>query len=279
MHLQIRVVAGAGLLLLVLTSLSQATAQKEEEKDKVRNPLAREPVAIAAGEKTFRERCALCHAIDGKGTARGSNLTRGTWAHGGRDSQIFETIRKGVPGTQMPPNDFPDAEVWQLVAYIRSLGGEGDQPPVPGNPARGEALFFGKARCASCHMIRGKGSPFGPELSIIGTARSAAAIRRSILEPDAEIADGFDGVRLKLKSGSAIEGVVRNEDNFSMQLMDREGRLRMLDKVEIAALERMEKKSLMPGNMAAQLTPEEFQDLLAFLDRQRKLEESSEESR
>ena len=84
---------------------------------------------------------------------------------------------------------------------------------------------------------------------------------------------------LKLKSGKAIEGVIRNEDNFSIQLTDREGRLRMLDKVEIAALERMEKKSLMPGNMAAQLTPEEFQDLLAFLDRQRKLEESSEESR
>ena len=99
------------------------------------------------------------------------------------------------------------------------------------------------------------------------------------MEPDAEIVDGFAGVSLKLKSGKAIEGVIRNEDNFSIQLTDREGRLRMLDKAEIAVLERMEKKSLMPGNMAAQLTPEEFQDLLAFLDRQRKLEESSEESR
>src|SRR5437867_3105558 len=276
---QLRRVAGGGLLLLSLNSLGQAPAQNREAKDKVRNPFARDPVAIAAGEKNFRERCAFCHGIDGKGTARGSNLTRGTWAHGGRDSQLFETIRKGVPGTQMPLNDFPDAEIWQLVAFIRSLGGGGDQPAVPGNPERGEALFFGKARCATCHMIRGKGSPFGPELSNIGTVRSAAAIRHSILEPDAEIADGFAGARLKLKSGSTIEGVIRNEDNFSIQLMDREGRLRMLDKVEIAALERMEKKSLMPGNMAAQLTPEEFQDLLAFLDRQRKLEESSEESR
>jgi len=276
---QIRCVAGAGLLLLVITSVGQTTTQKDEEKDKVRNPLARDPVAIAAGDKNFRERCALCHGIGGKGTARGSNLTRGTWAHGGRDSQIFETIRKGVPGTQMPPNDLTDVEVWQLVAFIRSLGGEGDQPPVPGNPARGEALFFGKARCASCHMIRGKGSPFGPELSNIGTMRSATAIRRSILEPDAEIADGFDGARLKLKSGSSIEGVVRNEDNFSIQLIGRDGRLHMLEKEAITSLARLEKKSLMPGNIAGELTQEEFQDLLAFLDRQRKPEESPEQSR
>jgi putative heme-binding domain-containing protein len=128
-------------------------------------------------------------------------------------------------------------------------------------------------------MIRGKGSPFGPELSNIGTVRSAAAIRRSILEPDAEIADGFDGARLKLKSGSSIEGVVRNEDNFSIQLIDRDGRFYMLEKEAITAVARLEKKSLMPGNIAGELTQEEFQDLLAFLDRQRRPEESPEQSR
>jgi putative heme-binding domain-containing protein len=123
-------------------------------------------------------------------------------------------------------------------------------------------------------MIRGKGSPFGPELSNIGAARSAAAIRHSIMEPDAEIVDGFAGARLKLKSGEAIEGVIRNEDNFSIQVMDREGRLRMPEKEAITALARLEKKSLMPEKIAAELTPEELQDLLAFLDRQRKSEES-----
>src|SRR5437867_12860774 len=105
---QLRRVAGGGLLLLSLNSLGQAPAQNREAKDKVRNPFARDPVEIAAGEKNFRECCAFCHGIDGKGTARGSYLTRGTWAHGGRDSQLFEAIGEGLRGRQLPLDDFQE---------------------------------------------------------------------------------------------------------------------------------------------------------------------------
>ena len=170
----------------------------------------------------------------------------------------------------MPPNDLPDAETWQLVAFIRSLGGAGDQPPVAGDPKRGEEIFFGKARCASCHMIRGRGSPFGPELSNVGATRSAAKIRQSILEPSAEILSDWAGARVELRSGEKFDGVIRNEDNFSVQLVDRQGAFRLLDKRKIARLTRLEKESLMPGDVS--LSPDELQDLLAFLDRQRSSE-------
>ena len=61
-------------------------------------------------------------------------------------------------------------------------------------------------------------------------------------------------------------------DNFSVQLVDRQGRFRLLDKRKIARLTRLEKESLMPGDIAGTLSPDELQDLLAFLDRQRSIE-------
>ena len=265
------VLAWSLLLALLLAGAGQ-------EKP-VKNPLARDAAAVEVGGKAFQARCAFCHGTDGKGTGRGSNLTSGQWAHGGRDGELFKTIKQGVAGTEMPPHDLPDTEIWQLVAYVRSLGGTGQQPPVPGNPEVGEKLFFGKARCSTCHMIRGKGSPFGPELSGIGGERSSVAIRRSILEPGAEIAQGFTGVRLTLKDGARVEGVIRNEDNFSIQLVERDGRFRNLDKQRIASLARLGKESLMPSGIARELSAEELQNLLAFLDRQRSAEEPASEDR
>src|SRR5438876_11434258 len=101
----------------------------------------------------------------------------------------------------MPPNDLPDAETWQLVAFIRSLGGAGVQPPVAGDPKRGEELFFGKARCAPGHMMRGRGSPCGPELSNGGATRSAAKIRRCIRAPSAAFRSDGAGRRAELGRG------------------------------------------------------------------------------
>lgn len=264
-------------LAILAASLALAPAQEKAEQKPIRNPLARDPAAIEAGGKVFQGRCSFCHGTDGKGTGRGSNLTSGQWAHGGKDSELFNTIRKGVPGTEMPPHGVPDAEIWQLISFIRSLGGAGNQPPVPGNSERGEELFFGKARCATCHMIRGRGSPFAPELSNIGAALSAAKIRQALVEPGAEIRPESIGARLWLRTGEKFDAMIRNEDNFSVQLVDREGRLRLFDKQRIARLERLEKESLMPAAIARSLTPDELQDLLAFLDRQRAHESELEE--
>ena len=265
--------------LIVWILFAALQAAPPAQKPPVRNPLARDQAAIEAGAKAFEGRCAFCHGTDAKGTGRGSNLTTGHWAHGGKDGELFKTIKEGVAGTEMPPHDLPDTGIWQLVSYVRSLGGSGNQAPVPGNAAAGEKLFFGKGGCAACHMIAGRGSPFGPELSRIGARRSAASIRKSILDPSTEIAEGFTGVRLVLRSGEKLEGVIRNEDNFSIQLIDKDGRFRLLDKQQVSTLTRLEKESLMPAGAGRALAPEELQDLLAFLDRQRPPEEEGSEQR
>jgi mono/diheme cytochrome c family protein len=62
-----------------------------------------------------------------------------------------------------------------------------------GDAARGRTLFekHPTAACINCHIVGGKGSPFGPALDGIAARKDAAYLRQSVLEPNARIADGF----------------------------------------------------------------------------------------
>ena len=127
-------------------------------------------------------------AIAGRG---GPALNTTGLKHGDGDADLFRTIRQGVSGTQMPPyKGLRDEQVWQLVSYIRGLQNRGAAPAaargamVPeGDVAAGEALFYGKAACASCHEINARGGVTGPDLSNAGRL-AAAAIRQKIVSPN-----------------------------------------------------------------------------------------------
>jgi len=86
------------------------------------------PPDVAAGATLFQRSCASCHNVEG----RAPSLATGVFKNGGADAQIAQTIRAGVPGTQMPPFAALSAdEIRQLVAYIRSLSAE-SAIPAPG---------------------------------------------------------------------------------------------------------------------------------------------------
>ena len=123
-------------------------AQRERTPEK--NPLAGDPEAIAAGKRLYEEACQICHGGDARG-GRGPALAAGDFLHGSEDAQIFQNIREGIAGTQMPGFDMLPTEVWQLVSYIRSLSGTIVQEKVPGEPTAGERIFFGKGACTACH--------------------------------------------------------------------------------------------------------------------------------
>jgi PQQ-dependent dehydrogenase (methanol/ethanol family) len=121
----------------------------------------------------------------------------------------------------------------------------------------GEALFFGKAGCASCHAVNGRGGVAGPDLSAAGT-QSPEVLREKILNPK-----GLT-VIVKTSDGREIQGVRRNEDTFTLQLMDSSGQLHLLDKTRLASV-RYENRSLMPGDYAQRLSIEELQNVVAYL--------------
>jgi len=131
----------------------------------------------------------------------------------------------------------------------------------------GEALFFGKAACASCHEVNGRGGVVGPDLSTAGRL-SAEALRQKIVDPNANPNSGGRGgpstTVARTKDGKEIRGIRRAEDTFSLLITDISGKLLRLDKRDLASAT-VEQKSLMPADFAQRLSEPEIQSLVAYL--------------
>jgi cytochrome c oxidase cbb3-type subunit III len=231
------------------------------------SPESFDPASIEAGNKLFAGSCSVCHGIDGKGSARGPDLTQGMVVNRGTDDEVSQLIRRGVPGSSMAAFDLPEAQVRQLVAFIRSLSIKAAQLSVAGDPTVGRQVFLGKGRCSECHMVRGQGGLLGPELSNIGGERTLSEIRRSILQPGASAERRYKPVTVVTGVGEEMTGVLRNRDSFSLQMIDQQGRLRFFLTPELREI-KVHEKSLMPDNYGTLLRPGELQDLLAYLSRQ-----------
>jgi PQQ-dependent dehydrogenase (methanol/ethanol family) len=253
----IRKTLSLGLLLIcgcsaVLLAQHNAPGQK--------NPFAGNPEAVRAGRAIYEQMCAGCHGSNGDG-GRGPAVNRGVFKHGNEDQQIFGVVKNGVAGTAMPAMGLSDDEVWQLVSFLRSMGGETET--VSGNAAAGEALFAGRGNCLSCHMVNGHGSRYAPDLSTIGNLK-AAELRKIILKPGSR--DGYQPgfVEVKTKRGKILKGLRRNEDTYSLQLFGADEEIHLINKRDVAEIKYLE-KSIMPGDYGQRFSETELNDLVAFL--------------
>jgi putative heme-binding domain-containing protein len=240
------------------------------------NPVAGNPAAIQEGSSLFRANCSPCHGLNAQGGGRGPDLTAGRWIHGSSDADIFRTITRGVPGTEMPANGFEDSETWAILAYLRSLT-PGKTEAISGDPAKGEKIFWGTGGCSTCHMVQGRGGVLGPDLSQVGEARSVPYLLDSIREPSKELTSGlldpnnhyglplvYDTVTVITADGRKIIGVAKNEDTFSLQLIDTNQQLQLFLKKNLKEVVH-ERKSLMPAYSETMLKPAQLQDLVAYL--------------
>ncbi len=116
--------------------------------------MARDPQAMAVGERLFMNNCAQCHGSDARGGKSFPNLTDSDWLHGGTPEAIAKTISEGRNG-MMPPMaaavGTPD-DVRNVAHYVLSLSGS------PHDSLRAQ---LGKPKfgaCAACHGMDGKGN-------------------------------------------------------------------------------------------------------------------------
>ena len=226
----------------------------------VKNPHTA-PADIAAGAKAFRSHCAECHGYKGEG-GRGPNLTTGVFFHGSTDADLFRNISDGIPGTAMPGFFSPVDQIWQTVAYVRSLSQTGSLKPPPGNAARGRQLFRSTG-CLTCHLVRGEGGIQGPDLSVIGSQRSVEHLKEAILDPTAKIDREYRVAKITARDGAQYSGLLMNEDTYTVQLLDFSKGLKSVSRRDISQL-KMEESSSMPS-FKGRLSSAQLDDLVAYL--------------
>jgi putative heme-binding domain-containing protein len=208
---------------------------------------------------------------------------------------VVEGYKNEMPIVWKPPIALKTDEILAVDLYLLSQGGDPDvnalmgspyfaelkkkaesaatatpvafKPYLPGDPEKGNALFFdveGKVACAKCHIVGDKGGKVGPELTNVAGTRELPYIIESILEPSAVIVSGFEPYLIVTNDEEFITGIKKAEDDKSITLMTPEGETISISKDNIQKAV-PQKTSLMPGNFRELLTIEEFHDLVAFL--------------
>jgi len=220
------------------------------------------PEDVGEGKQSFRSQCAACHGLDASGGTVAPSLTSGTFKHGGSDDALFGVITKGVPGTAMTAFALEGKEVWQLIAFLRSVNIATAAGKAPGDVSKGARLYAGNG-CGRCHTNGAGGGFIGPDLSEIGSHRSLPQIESSIVDPNAEVAPDYWSVTARTKTGQTLTGMRMNEDMDSIQIRDSQGRLRTVLKASLAGFE-IVRTSPMPS-FKSKLSAPELQDLVAYL--------------
>src|SRR5262249_41027324 len=134
---------------------------------------------------------------------------------------------------------------------------------VPGDPVSGAAIYA-RSGCASCHILRGQGVGFGPDLTDVADRRNASFIRQAIGNPSSGLPQGFLFVTAVTSAGKSISGVRMNEDTFTVQLKSANGIIYSFRKRDLKELKKETGQTPMPA-FEKILSANEIQDLAAFL--------------
>ncbi|MBP6820395.1 MAG: PQQ-binding-like beta-propeller repeat protein [Acidobacteria bacterium] len=205
--------------------------------------------AINEGAKLFAQNCSACHGDTAKG-GRAPDLTSGQWKHGGTDEDLKRNIIKGIPGTQMPAIALSEAEVKKVIAFLRSLSSAAKSGGLAGNLESGRQLFFGSAKCSSCHMFGGRGDILASDLTDVRNRHQTPQLAKRMQSP-------IKMVEARLASGATVRGVQKGEDTFTLRLMDESRKWHFLNKREVSV-----KASEQPHPV---LNSKQSEDVLAFL--------------
>jgi len=268
-HLSVTASLVCVLLVLCCALLFGGVLQSQDHKSAqpaAANAPQQNVSSVPDGEQIFATRCAGCHGLDGRGGERAPDIATNAKTVQRSDEELFRIVREGLPGTGMPPfAALGDDGVRGVAAHLRSLQGQSKAgtAPLPGDAAKGRALFYGKARCAECHSVSGAGGFLAGDLTMLGQTRSADDLRQAITKPTSPTRVGSQMV-VVTRGGQRYSGIVRNEDNFSVQLQTADGAFHLFAKDELASFARLP-EPLMPTDYGSTLSARELDDLASFL--------------
>jgi putative heme-binding domain-containing protein len=217
---------------------------------------------IQYGSRIYAAQCNVCHGPTGD-TIAGVDLASGKLRRASTDAELRGILTSGIAGTAMAAFKFDASELTMIVAYVRNMK-DFNAAAVPlGDAGRGHDIFVGQGGCANCHRVYGKGPRVAPDLSDIGSTRSADALQRSLVDPNGSIIPANRSVRAVTRDGRTVNGRRLNEDTYTVQLIDDRERLVSLIKADLK-----DYRVVMESSMASyrdKLAPQELADVVAYL--------------
>jgi cytochrome c oxidase cbb3-type subunit III len=215
------------------------------------------------GKSVFELKCATCHGLDGLGGEHAPDIVRRLAIRTLSDEALLDVIHEGVTEAGMPSfANLGTENDRALVAYIRSLQGKpAAESAAPGDPVWGQNLFFVKAGCSACHS---RGQIIAEDLTGFARDHQRSEIREAILRP----AGGPPETAIAMApDGRKFSGMIRNEDNASLQLQDGDGRFYLLMKSSLVSVQRKTGEP-MPVDYGKRLSNSEIDDLVAYILRE-----------
>jgi putative heme-binding domain-containing protein len=221
-------------------------------------------VADDAGRHSFASHCAGCHGLDGRGGERAPDIATQKDVQRFSDAALSRIIQDGISGTGMPAfRQLGKSRIEAIVGYLRTLQGTAGTGSVTGNPTAGKKLFFGIAQCSTCHTMQGEGHGIASDLSGYAGNRSADQIRESLASAGAMGTRAHKLVAVTAQDGQRLEGVIRNEDNFSMQLQTLDGAFHSVSKPYLEDVPFS--KPVLLSDYVAKLSQRDLDDVVSYL--------------
>jgi quinoprotein glucose dehydrogenase len=149
-----------------------------------------------------------------------------------------------------------------------------DRVRTHGNADRGRAIYLDakKLACTTCHRLEGTGGQVGPDLTRAWDTQSIEKLIEAMAQPSKEIKEGYQSFRLDTLDGQAFTGLKISESKEEVVIREATGRDVRVKRADVDKLA-PSKVSLMPDDVIAQLSYDQFIDLVAFL-KDRKAQES-----
>jgi putative heme-binding domain-containing protein len=183
-------------------------------------------------------------------------------------SWVFSAHIPGLDGTTFTPAAGlpPDVQQRNFALALRADGAFAN----PGDAKHGEEIFSDPngplaAICATCHAVKGKGGAIGPDLSAVAVNYKRPDLITSIHEPSKTIALGFEQFAVETKSGETFVGAIRQETGDAITVLGADAQPHVVKKADVKARTAIP-VSLMPMGLTLGLKPQDFTDLLAYLE-------------
>jgi len=207
----------------------------------------------------------VSYGLNGKGGEHAPDIATRPEVVRLSDSETSKVLRGGSLQKGMPPfGALGPAKLSEVLHYLRSLQGKGKTPAVTASVKEGKEIFAGKGGCLECHMVQGVGGFLGSDLSDYGAGHSADDIRSAIVSTDQRPGSRKGLAKAITKDGQQLSGLVRNEDNFSVQLQALDGTFHLLEKSSLSELT-FDSAPVMPSDYDSKLSKSELDQLVGYL--------------